>query len=182
MTTRTLSSVVTLPRHAAGDHSPGMAGYVAAAPDLTDAVKLLTMQRDAVRQKLAGVSATQAAYRYAEGKWSVREVVGHLADAERVFAYRLMRIGRGDETPLSGFDENTYVPAGAFEQRDFGDVLEEWVAVRNATLALVRGLPAEAWKRSGIANGKRVTAVALVYVTYGHIEHHLRLFADRYKI
>ena len=178
MTTRPLS----LPRPAAGDHSPGMAGYVAAVPDLTDAVKLLTMQRDGVRQRLSGVNATQAAYRYAEGKWSVREVVGHLADAERIFGYRLLRIGRGDDTPLPGFEENDYVPAGAFEQRDFGDVLEEWVAVRNATLALVRGLPAEAWKRSGTANGKKVTTVALVYVTYGHVEHHLKLLQERYKI
>lgn len=176
------TAALTIPRPVEGDHAPSMAGYVAAAPDLTDAVKQMTMQRDAVRQRLSGVNAMQAAYRYAEGKWSVREVVGHLADAERVFAYRLMRIGRGDETPLSGFDENTYVPAGAFEQRDFGDVLEEWVAVRNATLALVRGLPAEAWKRSGIANGRKVTAVALVYVTYGHIEHHMKLFQERYKV
>ena len=180
MTTRTPS--LTLPRPIAGDHSPGMAGYVAAAPDLTDAVKLLRMQRDAVRQKLSGVNATQAAYRYAEGKWSVREVVGHLADAERIFGYRLLRIGRGDETPLPGFEENDYVPAGKFEQRDFGDVLEEWVAVRNATLALIRGLPAEAWKRSGTSNGKRITTAALAYVTYGHVEHHMKLFADRYKI
>jgi hypothetical protein len=159
-----------------------MAGYVAVAPDLDDAVKQLTMQRDTVRQKLSGITRDNAAYRYAEGKWSVREVVGHLTDAERVFGYRLLRIGRGDETPLSGFDENTYVPAGAFEQRDFGDVLEEWVAVRNATLALVRGLPPEAWKRSGTANGKKVTTAALVYVTYGHVEHHVKILAERYSI
>jgi hypothetical protein len=159
-----------------------MAGYVSVAPDLNDTVKQLTMQSDTVRQRLSGVNATQAAYRYAEGKWSVREVVGHLADAERIFGYRLLRIGRGDETPLSGFDENMYVPAGAFEQRDFGDLLEEWVAVRNATLALVRGLPAEAWKRSGTSNGKRVTAAALAYVTYGHVEHHMRILQERYRI
>ncbi len=176
------TAALTISRPVEGDHAPGMAGYVAAAPALHDAVTQLAMQRDAVRQRLSGVTATQAAYRYAEGKWSVREVVGHLADAERIFGYRLLRIGRGDETPLPGFEENDYVPAGRFEQRDFGDVLEEWVAVRNATLALVRGLPADAWKRSGIANGKKVTAAALVYVTYGHVEHHQRLLAERYKV
>jgi hypothetical protein len=159
-----------------------MAGYVAVAPDLNDAVKLLTMQREAVRQKLQGVTRDKAAYRYADGKWTVREVVGHLSDAERVFQYRLLRIGRADETPLSGFDENAWVPAGQFEDRDFGDVLEEFVAVRNATLALVRGLPKDGWGRAGIANGKRVTTAALVYVIYGHVEHHLRLFEERYKI
>ncbi len=177
-----MTTALTIPRPVEGDHAPGMAGYIAAAPVLNDALKQLTMQRDAVRQRLSGVTAAKAAYRYAEGKWSVREVVGHLADAERIFGYRLLRIGRGDETPLPGFDENTYVPAGAFEQRDFGDVLEEWVAVRNATLALVRGLPAAAWTRSGTSNGRRITAAALAYVTYGHIEHHMRLFTERYKV
>ena len=95
---------------------------------------------------------------------------------------RLLRIGRGDETPLAGFDENTYVPAGEFEQRDFGDVLEEWVAVRNATLALVRGLPAAAWARSGTSNGTRLTTAALAYVIYGHVEHHTKLMSERYAV
>src|SRR5688572_9768917 len=99
MSTRRLS----LPRPAAGDHAPGAAGYIAAAPALDDVVAQLTIQRDAVRQQLSAVSPGQAGFRYAEGKWSVREVVGHVADAERIFAYRLLRIGRGDETPLSGF-------------------------------------------------------------------------------
>ena len=175
-------TLLSIPRPAAGDHAPGMAGYVAVTPDLNDAVKLLTMQRDSVRQKLQGLTRDQAAYRYAEAKWTVREVVGHLSDAERIFQYRLMRIGRGDETPLPGFDENTYVPAGRFEQREFGDVLEEWVAVRNATLSLFKGMPAEAWKRKGTSNGKTITTAALAYVTYGHVEHHMRLFEERYKI
>jgi hypothetical protein len=159
-----------------------MAGYVAAAPDLNDAVTLLTMQRDAVRQKLQGMTRDKASYRYAEGKWTVREVVGHLSDAERVFEYRLLRIGRADETPLSGFDENAWVPAAHFEEREFGDVLEEFVAVRNATIGLVKGLPRAAWRRAGIANGKRITTAALAYVIYGHVEHHMRLFQERYGI
>ena len=177
-----MTMVVSIPRPAAGDYAQGAGGYVQASPDLADAVKLLTMQRDTVRQRLGGLPAGKASYRYAEGKWSVREVAGHMSDAERVFQYRLMRIGRGDETPLSGFDENTYVPAGQFESRTMEDVLEEWVAVRNATLALVRGLPPDAWTRSGTANGNRVTTAALVYVIYGHVEHHLKLFTERYKI
>ena len=174
--------VVSIPRPALGDYAQGAGGYVQASPDLTDAVKLLTMQRDTVRQRLGGLPAAKASFRYAEGKWSVREVVGHLSDAERVFQYRLMRIARGDETPLSGFDENSYVPAGQFESRAMEDVVEEWVAVRNATLALVRGLPADAWKRSGTANGKRVTTAALAYIIYGHVDHHLRLLTERYNI
>ena len=177
-----MTPVLSIPRPALGDYAQTAGGYVQAAPDLTDAVKLLTMQRDTVRQRLGGLPAAKAAFRYAEGKWSVREVVGHMSDAERVFEYRLMRIGRGDETPMSGFDENTYVPAGEFESRAMEEVVEEWVAVRNATLALVRGLPPDAWKRAGTANGKRVTAAALAYIIYGHVEHHLRLFRERYEI
>ena len=174
--------ILSLPRPVAGDHSPGMAGYVAAAPDLNDTVRLLTMQRDGLRQRLSGLPAARASFRYAEGKWSVREVVGHLSDAERVFQYRLLRIGRGDQTPLEGFDENTYVRAGDFEQRAMEAVVEEWVAVRNATLALVMGLPSGAWTRSGTANGKKVTTAALMYVIYGHVEHHLKLLHDRYVL
>lgn len=174
--------VLALLRPAAGDHSPAMAGYVAATPDLTDAVKQLTIQRDSVRQRLSGVPPAKAAYRYAEGKWSVREVVGHLADAERIFSYRLLRIGRGDETPLAGFDENTYVPAGRFEERSMADVVEEWVAVRNATLALVKGMPAEGWTRRGTSNGKTLTTAALAYVMYGHVAHHVKILEERYEI
>ena len=159
-----------------------MAGYVAAAPDLNDTLKLLTMQRDGLRQRCSGLAAAKASFRYGEGKWSVREVIGHLSDAERVFQYRLLRIGRGDQTPLEGFDENTYVPAGDFEQRAMDDVVEEWVVVRNATLALVKGLPSGAWKLSGIANGKKVTTAALMYVIYGHVEHHRRLLQERYGL
>jgi hypothetical protein len=88
----------------------------------------------------------------------VTEVVGHLADAERIFAYRLLRIGRGDETPLAGFDENAYVPGGAFDYRSLPDVLDEWVSVRNSTIALVRGMPPGAWASRGRANDKVVTA------------------------
>ena len=131
---------------------------------------------------LSALSAAQAASRYASGKWSVTEVVGHLSDAERVFAYRLLRIGRGDETPLPGFDENTYVPSGAFERRAFADVLEEWITARNATLALVRGMPSEGWARRGRANDRVISTRALVYIMLGHVEHHLALLAERYGV
>jgi hypothetical protein len=173
---------VSLPRPAAGDHGPAAAGYVAAAPVLDDAIKQLTIQRDVLRQQLSAVPPAKAAFRYADDKWTVREVVGHLADAERVFAYRLLRIGRGDQTPLSGFDENGYVPAAAFEVRPLADVVEEWIAVRNATLALVKGMPADAWSRWGTANAQRITAAAIVYIIFGHVEHHRRLLVDRYGI
>ena len=109
-------------------------------------------------------------------------MVGHLCDGERIFAYRLLRIGRGDETPLAGFDENTYVPAGSFERRELNGLIKEWMATRDATIALVRGLPDDAWTQRGVANGTMVTAPALAYIILGHVEHHLGVLRDRYGV
>jgi hypothetical protein len=173
---------VILSRPASGEFDPAAAGYVALAPDITDAVSQLVSQRDAVGRRLSAVNATAAGHRYAPGKWSVREVVGHLCDAERIFAYRLLRIARGDETPLAGFDENTYVPAGSFESRELNALIKEWMATRDSTIALVRGLPADAWTRRGTANGKNVSAAALAYIILGHVEHHLGILRDRYGV
>lgn len=171
-----------LSRPATGDYDPAAAGYIALAPDITDAVSQLVSQRDVVGRRMSAVNATAAGHRYAPGKWSVREVVGHLSDAERIFAYRLLRIARGDETALAGFDENTYVPAGAFERRELNALIKEWMATRDATIALVRGLPEDAWRRRGVANGKNVTASALAYIILGHVEHHLGILRDRYGV
>jgi hypothetical protein len=174
--------VTALSRPAAGDYDPAAAVYIALAPDITDAVPQLIAQRDAVGRRLSVVNATAAGHRYAPGKWSVREVVGHLCDAERIFAYRLLRIARGDETPLAGFDENTYVPAGSFDTRELNALIKEWMATRDSTIALVRGLPADGWTRRGVANGKTATAASLAYIILGHVEHHLRILRDRYGV
>lgn len=174
--------MTALSRPAAVDYDPAAAGYVALAPDITDAVAQLISQRDAVGRRLSVVNATAAGHRYAPGKWSVREVVGHLCDAERIFAYRLLRIARGDETPLAGFDENTYVPAGSFDARELNALIKEWMATRDSTIALVRGLPADGWTRRGVANGKAVTAASLAYIILGHVEHHLGILRDRYGV
>jgi len=108
--------------------------------------------------------------------------VGHLADTERILMYRVLRIGRGDQTPLPGFDENTYVPGGAFDRRPFAEVLDEWVSVRNATISLVRGMPSEGWTRRGRANNLDVTASTILYIVLGHVEHHLAILAGRYRL
>ena len=121
-------------------------------------------------------------FRYAAGTWSVKELLGHMADAERVFAYRLLRIGRGDATPLAGFDEEPWVRAARYDRRSPAEVLADWTAVREATMTLVAGLPDEAWDRRGTANGAGITARALLYVIVGHAEHHVAVLADRYGI
>lgn len=174
--------MTALSRPAAGDYDPAAAGYIALVPDITDAVSQLISQRDAVGRRLSAVNPTAAGHRYAPGKWSVREVVGHLCDAERIFAYRLLRIARDDETPLAGFDENTYVPAGSFDTRELNALIKEWMATRDSTIALVRGLPADGWTRRGVANGKSVTAASLAYIILGHVEHHLGVLKERYGL
>jgi hypothetical protein len=174
---------IAVKRPVEGDFDPGALRYVVAmAPDVTDAVGQLRAQHDAVQARFSTLTESQAAFRYGPDKWTVKQVLGHVCDAERVFAYRLLRISRGDETPLPGFDENTYVPAAEYENRTLTDLVTEWSAVRHATLALVNGLPQNAWTRRGIANGFPVTAAALVYIILGHVEHHLGILKARYGV
>ena len=134
------------------------------------------------RALLRDLPAGRAEHRYAAGKWSVAEVVGHLADAERVFSYRALRIARGDETPLPGFDENAYVPAGRFDRRPIADVVDEFTAVRHATLALLRGLPEDTLTRTGTASGYAVSARALAWIIAGHELHHRAVLRERYGV
>jgi hypothetical protein len=112
----------------------------------------------------------------------VKEVLVHLCDVERIMAYRALRIGRGDGTPLPGFDENEYVPAMAAGTRTVADFAAEWGEVRRATLALFRYLPPEAWQRRGTASGKPVSVRALAYIIGGHVRHHLGVLDERYLV
>lgn len=119
-------------------------------------------------------------YAYAPGKWTINEVVGHMADTERVFSYRLMSFARQDPAELPSFNENAWTPAGCFNDRALPDLVEELVAVRRASLALIRGLPADAPRRRGIASGREVSVRALGYLLYGHMAHHLGVLRERY--
>lgn len=124
----------------------------------------------------------KADYRYAEGKWSVKEVLGHLSDCERVFAYRLLRAARADVTPLSGFDENAWAVSAPHAHRAIGAIVDELLAVRQSTLALVGSLDHAALERSVEANGKLVTARALCWIIPGHAAHHLAILKERYGV
>jgi hypothetical protein len=145
-----------------------------------DILEMLEAQRREMGQLLAGMSEAVALRRYAAGKWSVKEVIGHLMDCERVFGYRALRFARGDETPLPGFDEQIYAPAGRFDDRRLGDLADELDAVRRATIALVRSFDAAALTRRGTANGAAVSVRALVYIIAGHERHHLTILRERY--
>ena len=142
----------------------------------------LQAQTSELEALCAGLSESEARFRYAEGKWTVKEVIGHLLDTERVYAYRLLRISRGDVTAMPGFDERSYVPAGQFNLRRVNDLVSEFTLQRASTLALVNGVPSAAWRRIGTANGYRTSARALAYIILGHTGHHLGLLRERYRL
>ena len=158
------------------------AGYVARAAHVAAPIAELALQRHRLIELLGTVSEEQARNRYAAGKWSIKELVAHLSDAERIFAYRLLRIGRGDETPLPGWDENDYARTAGADSRAFRDLVDEWSIVRDGTSTLVAGLPADAWTRRGTANDSAVSARALVYIILGHVEHHRAVLEERYGL
>lgn len=173
--------MVTLPQVLPEEAAPFYAPYLALCPDGRVGMHLQAQARE-LEALCAGLSESAAMFRYAEGKWTIKEVIGHLLDAERVFAYRLLRISRGDATALPGFDENTYVPAGEFNRRSVTDLVSEFTLQRASTLALANGIPSAAWLHAGTANGYRTTARALVYIILGHTRHHLNALRDRYHL
>ena len=170
-----------IPAPEADEYAPFYAGYVALVRE-RDPVDVLRRQMPALRAVVASMSDAEALARYAPGKWSIKEVLGHLSDSERVFSYRLLRIARGDPAPLAGFDEGRYVEAAGFDRRPLASLLQELEAVRASTLRLVESLPEESWSRRGTANGHEVSARALAFILAGHVEHHLSILRERYGL
>jgi uncharacterized protein (TIGR03083 family) len=160
---------------------PHFAGYIGKVPE-SDPVAVLATQIDVTAPLLRGLSETDALKRYAPGKWSVKEIVGHLADTERIMAYRALRIARGDETPLPGFDENAYVPPAKFDARPLADLIADLRTVRAASLVLFKSLDADAWHRRGTASGKPISVRALGYMIPGHERHHVEVLKTRYGL
>ncbi len=175
-----LGRMTTASRPGADEHSPAFAGYVARIGDDENIVTVLSDQLDEVLARLDSVPAERGDYRYAPGKWTLKDVVGHLSDTERVFAYRALRIGRGDTIPLSSFDDQAWVAELGADNRTLGDLVEEWGHVRRATLALFQHLPAAAWSRRGTANDQPISVRAIAYVIAGHARHHLEVVEARY--
>ncbi len=170
----------TIERPGADEYAESLAGYVAGIGDEEDVVTVLAEQLDELRGRLGGVSEARGGYRYAPGKWSIKEVIGHLSDTERVFAYRALRVARGDQTPLPGFDDQAYVREARADERTLADLVAEWDDVRRATVALFRNLLAGAWERRGTASDRPISARALAYVIAGHTRHHLEVLGVRY--
>jgi len=161
------------------EYAPFYAGYIAKIP-AADVLEILESQSSQLRDLAAVASPEQQVFRYAPGKWSVREVFGHLIDGERVFGYRAFRIGRGDQTPLPGFEENDYVAASGSDRRTLADLGEELALLRAANLRFFRALDAEAWERRGTASGCSFVVCAFPYLLAGHERHHRTVLAERY--
>lgn len=175
------SRTVSIERPEPEEYAPFYRGYIERVPD-RPLLDQLARQAEETRARLAPLSAEKARYRYAPDKWSVTEVVGHIGDSERVFAYRALRIARGDTTPLPGFEEKEWMKVADFYRRGLADVLAELVAVRQATLALLRSLDAAAYARRGVANDNAVSVRALAHIIAGHELHHLAVLQERYGI
>jgi hypothetical protein len=169
-----------IPRPAPADHAPGFADEINLVPDVDDFSAMLVDQLVETRTLVARFGVALAGLRYAPNKWSVREVIGHLADCERVLSYRALRILRGDTTVLPGFDHDAWVPEGRFESRSLVSVLEEYSAVRAATISLVSGTTAPLWSRRTVVGSTSTTAAALLYVIAGHERHHQGVLRQRY--
>jgi len=141
---------------------------------------LLADQPEDVLTLLRTVSDERSLHRYAAGKWSLRELLGHINDAERVFSFRAFWFARGLGPPLASFDQDVVVKASSADERPWDSHLDEFAAVRAATVALFDGLSDDAWDRRGIASDNPVTVRALAYICAGHVEHHLRVVRERY--
>lgn len=169
---------ISLP--AADEHGPDYAKYL--APLSGDMLERLQSQAKTTAALLAATPESRAGHRYAEGKWSVKEVVGHLSDGERVFSYRALRFARADATDLPGFEENEWVANANFDRRTLASIAAEFAAVRAATLALFASLDDEELLRRGTANGQEVSVRALAAILVGHERHHVGLLRERYGL
>jgi hypothetical protein len=163
----------------AGEFAPYYGRYIALVPE-DHALAALERPLGEMIPFLSGLTEAQGALRYAPDKWSVKQVIGHVVDVERVFAYRALRIARGDDTPLAGFDENGYAAQAGSDRLALRALVDELDLVRRANLAMFRGLPDEAWARRGTANQSPFSVRALAYVIAGHARHHARIIRERY--
>jgi len=161
------------------EYLPYYGKYIALVPESTP-LPALERQLEIMLPQLRSLDESQGSIRYAPGKWSIKQVVGHLIDAERVFAYRALRFARADRTALPGFDENTYAEAGSFERVPLKALIDELELVRRSTIAMFRALADEAWARRGTANHAEISVRALAFIIAGHGHHHLAILNERY--
>ena len=172
-------AALSMARPEPGEYAPYYERYISLIPG-SEILGTLESQRRQMMLLLSGRDEDEGDIRYAPDKWTAKEVLGHVCDTERIFAYRALRISRGDRTPIEGFEQDDYVRNGPFGRAPLAEIVEDYIAVRRATLTLLRNLDEEAWMRRGVANKNEVTVRALAYIIAGHEVHHRRILEEKY--
>jgi hypothetical protein len=170
---------LTVARPQADEYAPYYGRYIALVQG-EDILGALDEQRRETMKLLCSRDEEDGDFRYAPEKWSAKEVLGHVCDTERVFAYRALRISRADATPMQGFEQDDYVRNGPFARAPLAEIIEDYIAVRRATITLLRNLDEAAWLRRGVANKNAVSVRALAYIIAGHELHHRRILQEKY--
>ncbi|HKS28374.1 MAG TPA: DinB family protein [Pyrinomonadaceae bacterium] len=161
------------------EYAPYYGRYVSLVPE-GDIVATLAEQMDSTARLLRSIGEEKAAHRYAPGKWSIKELVGHVIDGERIFAYRALRFARGDQTALPGFEQDDYIRHANFDAVPFEELVREFELVRGANLLMFKHLDEEAWQRRGVASDAEVSVRALAFIMAGHERHHMEILRTRY--
>jgi hypothetical protein len=170
---------LTIARPEPGEYAPYYDRYISLVPG-ADILATLDSQRRQMVLLLSGRDEADGDFRYASDKWNAKQVLGHVCDTERIFAYRALRFARADRTPVEGFEQDDYVRNGPFEHAPMSEIIEDYIAVRRATLSLLRNLDQAAWLRRGVANENEVSVRALAYTIAGHELHHRRILEEKY--
>jgi hypothetical protein len=166
-------------RPQAGEYDPYYERYTALVGS-TDIRATLEHQGRETVALLSGIGEERGGFRYAPDKWSLKELLGHVIDTERIFAYRALRIARGDRTPMEGFEQDDYIRNARFNEYTLAGLVEEFEAVRRSTVLLFAPLKQDEWMRRGVANHKEITVRAIAWITAGHELHHRSILEERY--
>jgi uncharacterized damage-inducible protein DinB len=161
------------------EYAPYYSTYVNMVPE-GDILDVLTQQMEETSAYLIDLTEQQACFSYGDGKWTIKEVIGHVADTERIMAYRLLSFARGETAELPGYDDNNYVKNAQFNEQSVQQLLQNLIMVRQSTIHLIKSLPSEACLRRGKANGSEVTVRALMYIIAGHELHHRNMIKQCY--
>jgi hypothetical protein len=172
-------AALTIARPKPGEYAPYYDRYIALVAG-GDILTTLDAQRRQMLLLLSGRDESDGDFRYAPEKWNAKEVLGHVCDTERIFAYRALRIARADQTPMEGFEQDDYVRNGPFARASLEEIVEDYIAVRRATLTLLRNLDEAAWALRGVANKNEVSVRGLAYIIAGHELHHRRILEEKY--
>lgn len=156
------------------------ADYIERAQQKEDVIEALAQQMDDIKSALGHLTNEQARFKFKPAEWSIKEVIGHLIDGERVFSYRLLRISRNDQTPLPGFEQEDYVRAAKFDNYALTDLIHEFEFLRRANILAIKNMSEESSLNRGTASGAIISARALIYIMVGHVEHHMTCLREKY--